>query len=213
MNKILLKETKAQKKLPLQSSKFFGVPDVWDGFKWPTATDEDGNEYPIYFMCQINCAEASKHDKDGIMPKTGMLYFFYDIEERPWEGKAPLFYYDGDPGKLSPYAGKLPECVGKDHSIAFEPQDSEDIPSNEQDDDSEDYLSGSFLLGVPTDPEQMGLGDTIDDEWQLVLELDSYIGDGDFNFGGDCGRLCYFVNKSDFAKKDFSKAWFMLAVY
>jgi uncharacterized protein YwqG len=198
MNKILLKETKAQKKLPSGSSKFFGVPDVWDGFKWPIAVDEDGNEYPIKFMCQINCAEASKHDKDGIMPKTGMLYFFYDYEAGPWEGTASLFYYDGE---LGPYTGNLPEDVGEDHSIAFETEDNED------------NVSGSFLLGIPTDPEQMGLGETIDDEWQLVLELDSYIGDGDFNFGGDCGMLCYFVNKTDFAKKDFSKAWFMLAVY
>jgi uncharacterized protein YwqG len=212
MNRILLKETKAPEKLPPQSSKFFGVPDVWDGFKWPTAADEEGNEYLIYFMCQINCAEASKHDKDRIMPKTGMLYFFYDVETGPWEGEASLFYYDGDLGKLSPYAGKLPECVGKELLIAFEPKDYGDFSSDEQDDSEED-LSGSFLLGKPTDPEQMGLGDTIDDEWQLVLELDSYIGDGDFNFGGDCGMLCYFVNKSDFAKKDFSKAWFMLAVY
>ena len=210
MNKISLKVTKAQEKLPFQASKFFGVPDVWDSFKWPTAADNDGNEYPIDFFCQINCDYASKHDKDGIMPKTGMLYFFYDLAKRPWEGEASVFFYDGDLGKLKPYAGKLPEYGMEEHSVAFDSEDG--LPSNEQY-DNENFLSESFLLGEPSDPEQMGLGASIDDEWQLVLEIDSYIGEYDFNFGGDCGMLCYFVNKSDFAKRDFSKAWFILAVY
>lgn len=35
-------------------------------------------------MAQVNCAEVSRLDKDGLLPKTGMLYFFYAYSLQPW---------------------------------------------------------------------------------------------------------------------------------
>ena len=36
MNSIRLKPIYSNDKLPVGSSKFFGNPDVWEGFEWPS---------------------------------------------------------------------------------------------------------------------------------------------------------------------------------
>ena len=82
MNSIRLKTSYADEKLPVGASKLFGAPDIFDGFEWPTI-EVDGEEYDLSFVGQINLAEATKFDKDGILPKNGMLYFFYDLDEMP----------------------------------------------------------------------------------------------------------------------------------
>ena len=61
-------------------SKIGGCPAAPKDFVWPKR--EDGR--PLAFLCQINLAElqnmgqATKH-----LPKSGMLSFFYDVEDRP----------------------------------------------------------------------------------------------------------------------------------
>jgi len=35
-------------------------------------------------VAQINFAETSKFDTDGLLPKSGMLYLFYDINLHVW---------------------------------------------------------------------------------------------------------------------------------
>lgn len=190
----MLTEKKASKKLPVGSSKFFGSPDVWDDFRMPASSEEDGDG-TMQFMCQINCAQAEPYDTEGLLPRTGMLYFFYGGH---YSGDGAVLYYDGDPAKLKPLReGKhdLPE-----YKILFD-----------RDADQGDVGSGGHsLLGEPSDPEQMGLGAGAPDDWQMLLELDSWFGDDDgidFNFGGDCGMLCWFIDKKKLAEKDFSTVW------
>jgi len=100
INLIFLEE---KKKLPVGASKFLGNPDVWDGFEWPQFV-ENGEDYDLTFLCQINCAEAAPFNKENILPKSGMLYFFYDMDEMPQvplnENAARVLYYDGDPAEL-----------------------------------------------------------------------------------------------------------------
>jgi uncharacterized protein YwqG len=84
MSGINLKFTEEKEKLPVGASKFLGNPDVWDGFAWPHFI-EGGEDYDLKFLCQINCAEAAPFDTSGLLPKTGMLYFFYDMDEMPQE--------------------------------------------------------------------------------------------------------------------------------
>jgi len=211
MNRILIKEIKSENNLPCASSKFFGNPDVWDGFVWPTALSEDGLEYNLDFISQINCAEASMYDLDGIFPKTGMLYFFWDFTKRTWKGKATVYYFDGDLSKLTSFI--LPDDDGnrffiEEFALIFEYNEYEEngdrwAPGN---------LNSHFLLGKPTNPSQMGLGDDPPEDWQMILQMDCEIGEHYISYGGDTGFLCYFVSKADFAKRDFSSAWFLLAV-
>ncbi len=66
-------------------SKIGGHPDLPKDFVWPVTTSGEGcmmrvanKERPLSFVCQIDLAEASKFDKDGILPKTGVLSVFYE---------------------------------------------------------------------------------------------------------------------------------------
>jgi hypothetical protein len=121
MNGINIKFTEEKKKLPLGSCKLLGNPDVWEGFKWPQYS-EDGEDYDLAFMCQINCADAAPFDKNGVLPKTGMLYFFYDMDLMPQEssdGKAAKVVYYNDYGGGFPSFFEMLRCdhEGNDMSL------------------------------------------------------------------------------------------------
>lgn len=108
MNCILLELSEEKKKLPVGSSKFFGNPDVWEDFRWPSL-NENGEDYDLTFICQINCTETALFDTENLLPKTGMLYFFYDLDMMPAETEgaamnedgARVLYYGGASGSLS----------------------------------------------------------------------------------------------------------------
>lgn len=44
---------------------------------------EDGEEgeYPLTFICQMDCEDIAPLDKDGLLPHEGMLYFFAAIDD------------------------------------------------------------------------------------------------------------------------------------
>ena len=46
-------------------------------------TEEDGteSEYPLTFICQIDCEDIAPFDKEGLLPHEGMLYFFAAIDD------------------------------------------------------------------------------------------------------------------------------------
>lgn len=54
--------------------KFGGQLDLPASVPWPS--NENG---ALSFVAQINFAEVSKFDTEGLLPKSGMLYLFYDI--------------------------------------------------------------------------------------------------------------------------------------
>lgn len=76
---IAMRLSEPKEKPECGSSRLFGNPDVLSGFVWPTA-EEDGERYDMDFICQINCSVACHFDPTGLLPKQGVLYFFYDIE-------------------------------------------------------------------------------------------------------------------------------------
>lgn len=71
---------------------------MWDGFEWPHI-EENGEKYDLTFICQIDCAKAEGFDESGLLPKTGILYFFYDLDtmpEAPDEKSARVLWYNGE---------------------------------------------------------------------------------------------------------------------
>lgn len=70
-------------------SKWWGQPDMPEALDYPEAlvVDDDGEEWydPLTFVCQLRCEEIAPLDPEGLLPHTGMLYFF-----------AALDYYLGD---------------------------------------------------------------------------------------------------------------------
>ena len=68
-------------------SKWWGDPDMPEGMPYPTVqVTEDGEtyDYPLTFVCQINCEDIAPYDKEGRFPREGMLYFFAALDK--WIG-------------------------------------------------------------------------------------------------------------------------------
>ena len=68
-------------------SKWWGDPDMPENMQYPTIeVTEDGEtfDYPLTFICQINCEDIAPFDKENLLPHEGMLYFFAAIDK--WIG-------------------------------------------------------------------------------------------------------------------------------
>ena len=68
-------------------SKWWGDPDMPEGMTYPTVqVTEDGEtyDYPLTFLCQINCEDIAPFDTEGRFPHEGMLYFFAALDK--WIG-------------------------------------------------------------------------------------------------------------------------------
>ena len=68
-------------------SKWWGDPDMPENMQYPTIeVTEDGEtfDYPLTFICQINCEDIAPYDKENKLPHEGMLYFFAAIDK--WLG-------------------------------------------------------------------------------------------------------------------------------
>ena len=66
-------------------TRFGGVPDVPGDFVWPvyetdTYDDKEIKPRPLSFIAQFNCAEFAPLDTEGLLPKAGVLSFFYEAE-------------------------------------------------------------------------------------------------------------------------------------
>lgn len=66
-------------KIKVGDNKIGGNPDLPLGYKYPQWKNK-----PMGFIGQINLADASKFDIEGLLPKEGHLAFFYDLYEQPW---------------------------------------------------------------------------------------------------------------------------------
>ena len=66
------------------SSKWWGDPDLPADMEYPTVevTDEDGTyDYPLTFVCQIDCEDIAPLDPEGLLPHQGMFYVFAGLDE------------------------------------------------------------------------------------------------------------------------------------
>ena len=85
----------------LGESKIGGVPHLPADFKWDRFKDK-----PLAFLAQINLEQAAEYDKQGLLPKTGMLYFFHEGGDEVWgfdpkdKGGFRTVYYDGGTSEL-----------------------------------------------------------------------------------------------------------------
>ncbi len=107
--------------IPVCASKIGGKPAVPQDFVWPEYTGEEyGGETksrPLSFMAQINLKDVAPHDNEGLLPKTGVLSFFYEMVTMKWgfdpddKGCARVFYFP-DECALAPV--DLPESIDED---------------------------------------------------------------------------------------------------
>ena len=257
-------------------TKFGGVPDVPDGFTWPvfetdTYVDEQVKPRPLAFLAQFNCAELKRLDKDRLLPHTGLLSFFYELESQRWgfdpkdKGCSKVFWFP-DIENLSPAvfpenlendfrlpAINITMCKEKsfpdyeDFTCQMEFDERQrDLPHEyfeslqcelgiypEEDNCSKllgwpntiqgsmaeecELVSKGYYLGGSRDqppPEAVKEAcRTAQDEWQLLLQLDT-VGTDEFELMfGDCGRIYFFIRKSDLRAKCFDNVWLILQCF
>lgn len=103
-------------------TRFGGQPDVPSDFIWPTyvtATYEDAEvkPRPLSFLAQFHCAELAPLDQEGLLPKTGVLSFFYEVDSQPWgfdpkdAGCAQVFWFENVEALVP---GVFPETLPED---------------------------------------------------------------------------------------------------
>lgn len=97
--------------LAIGASKVGGLPDLPPEIRWP-----EWNGVPLSFVAQIHLPDIASYDREGALPHTGMLSFFYEAEEQPWgydpahQGGCRVLYDNGDSSRLrrTPAPATLP---------------------------------------------------------------------------------------------------------
>lgn len=90
---------------------------VWPVFETDTFEDKTIKPRPLSFLAQFNCEELSAYDREGLLPKTGMLSFFYEADSQRWgfdpkdAGCARVYWFE-DIGELS--KGAFPQTLAED---------------------------------------------------------------------------------------------------
>lgn len=214
------------------ASKIGGRPAVPKDFEWPVykgmGYDDVEKERPLAFLAQINLAEASKYDEEGVLPKTGILSFFYELMSMTWgfdpkdKGSARVYYF---PNIEELELMDLPKDMEEECIIPAMPANMEShisIPTLEEfeecidemdidiDIDDDDYLEYREELGYEDDgwgnyTKLLGYPDTIQSSMQEECEI--------------VARNCYLGNPEEYeelpdeVKEDIqekSKDWKML---
>ena len=148
-------KAKKSERILFCASKWWGDPDMPENMEYPTImVDDEGEsyEYPLTFVCQINCEEIAPFDPEGQLPHEGMLYFFAAMDE--WLGyESPTTNGAGEWAK-GHFVVKYAKAVNFETFRSCIMVDDEDQSLTEPEleiefAECEDNASGHKLLGVP----------------------------------------------------------------
>lgn len=78
------------------NTRFGGLPDLPLKIEYPTFTTYNGDIKGLQFIGQLNCADLAAFQ--NYLPRTGIMYFFIEDQEAPFNCK--MIYYDGDAERL-----------------------------------------------------------------------------------------------------------------
>lgn len=205
MNPIHLKLLPTAEKLPCGTSRFWGNPDLPKGVDYPMYTDEDGEDYPYCFVCQLNLEEVAECDPEGRLPHKGLLAFFAKIDH--FLGYCTGCYDIG--GTVSdPDAVKVfyfPETDNMREVVLVDDDDNELSPHELQVEfgAAADELDDHALFAPPT-YRPWETWDPPFEDWQILLQVDSFEGD-DFQLNFmDCGVLDFLIAPEKLEQHDFS---------
>lgn len=108
--------------LDVGASKIGGRPDLPAGVAWPR-----WNEAPLSHIVQIRLSDVAPYDIEGVLPKVGMLHFFYDARQESWgfdpadRGSWQVLHYEAEEGltRAEP-PGDFPDDYGDFGACALE---------------------------------------------------------------------------------------------
>lgn len=110
----------------LGGTRFGGVPDVPDGFEWDyfegkgSILDDTVKSRPLAFLAQFDLEEMAQFDTENLLPHTGVLSFFYELESMRWgydpkdKGCAKVYWF---PDKNALHAAEFPSDLSEDFRL------------------------------------------------------------------------------------------------
>lgn len=199
-NTIRLNQHKAdENNIAIGQTKIGGRPDLPAEINWVTETNSEitkrkrflffttKNEEivtkPLSFIAQINLSETAPFDKENLLPKTGLLYFFYSADQEVWgfdyidKNKFKVIYWNGDFSKLKriEFPNDLPEYSRyKPCSVDIVSEVSLPSYGHEVYDDFADGEDDKFWEEVYNEGnlnKLLGYSDNIQNEMELECEL------------------------------------------
>ena len=193
-----MKLTPSDGELPLGSSYFWDAPQLPSEDLYPWTKNEKGEDYPMQFICQINCEQLPNN---GWLPQRGMLYFFgeidyflgYDVKQPYGLGKWPenavkVVYADVTPDKLERVNFFQEDDMIPPHAISFSEGAVRDM--------------GFRLLGKPYEED---VDNEFETGWVQLLQLDTDANDYfDLRFY-DMGLLYLMINVDQLQEGIFSR--------
>lgn len=196
---------KPAEKLAPGASRFWGNPDLPEGFEYPTYIDDEGDAYPYFFICQINLAELARFDADNPLPKRGLLSFFGKIDR--YMG---LFAATGCVGgSIGPREAVkvfyFPSCDGTDEVVLVDDEDRPVAPGELRVGFGRTVpaWSDEHMLFAPPTHREWETWDAPFEAWEILLQIDSFSGtDFDLNFM-DFGVLDFLIAPDDLKNHRF----------
>ena len=140
-------------------SKWWGDPDMPESMQYPTVAGfEDGEtfDYPLTFICQINCEDIAALDPDNKLPHEGMLYFFAAVDK--WLGYDSPTANDRGEWARGHFVVKYAKTINFEtfQSCMMVGEEGESLTEPELEicfELCEDDAEGIKLLGVSSNPE------------------------------------------------------------
>lgn len=103
----------------IDRSKFGGNAHLPGSFEWPA-----NEKRRLDFLLQINLLEVAPFDPSRSIPKTGLLSFFYDLKNTPWNptpGEGFRVIYTPPNAELRPYSAPDRGVALREFDISFRP--------------------------------------------------------------------------------------------
>ncbi len=186
------------------ASRFWGNPSLPAGSAYPSYVGEDGKEYNYRFICQINLSELRPYDTDKLLPSEGLLLFFAKIDRY-------MGCFDG--GSVSGYISDaedvkviyLADCDGVEEYVLLD-EDGMPVAPDEKEIrfslEPTDFSNEHALFASPDHREWDNWDEPFED-WQILLQVDSFLGmDFYLNFM-DCGVLDFLISPDDLKTRKF----------
>lgn len=206
-----------------------------EDFQWPL----DNNNRPLSLLLQINCSDLTSLTSEDYMPKSGHLYFFYELGEQNWEGaenSIRVIYIDTQHKEL--HRIDYPKTLAnefrlKERVISFKTKDS--YPSfqdfSNQNSEYKHIIDKVVSFNearnrLESEPSinaigtMFGYADLIQDAIVndlnaniLLLQLSSIEDDSYELLFGDYWNIYFYISHQDLKNKDFRNLKFELQCY
>ena len=209
MHPIHLTLTTPTGKLGLCASRFWGNPALPGQEAYPMYVDADGETYPYVFICQVNLEELAPYDPLHRLPQRGLLSFFAKIDA-----------YLGCCGGAIPLLGGFISDTCEVKVLYFPDTDhmSEVMLLDEEDDSPISPFELQVGFGQPREPfaddhalfappayRPWETWDAPYEDWEILLQVDSFEGaDFTLNFM-DCGVLDFLISPDDLRHHRFDR--------